>query len=214
MHANAASHGERLTPKLACPTSLHLGEELRLLDTTVDTCVLPCYADGTAAQPGSTALSAAASAIGSVQLSADPSAGPWPQQQQQQQLEDHLHRTTLYNSNHPASSSHSSAHNAAGTSSLSSLAQQLPSVDSGVVGAVPDVSTAAAPGDLPPRWFLAYPHLQQLRVTACGATGQLPVELLSARQLSSLVLSRNKIRGTLPSQLVLLQVSIKLCPVG
>lgn len=70
------------------------------------------------------------------------------------------------------------------------------------------VATAppAAPGELPRSWFLAYPYLQQLRVTACGARGKLPAELLSAKQLSSVVLSRNKIEGTLPQQLILLQV--------
>jgi hypothetical protein len=68
-------------------------------------------------------------------------------------------------------------------------------------------AAAAEPGNLPPRWFAALPRLTQLRVVGCRARGSLPAELAAARQLNSLVLSHNKITGSLPEQLVQLQVS-------
>jgi hypothetical protein len=67
-------------------------------------------------------------------------------------------------------------------------------------------AAAAEPGHLPPRWFQALPRLTQLRVVGCGARGSLPAELSAARQLNSLVLSHNKLTGSLPEQLVQLQV--------
>jgi hypothetical protein len=73
----------------------------------------------------------------------------------------------------------------------------------------PPAAAAAAPGSLPPRWFQVLPRLTQLRVVGCGARGSLPAELAAARQLNSLVLSHNKLTGSLPEQLVQLQVRLQ-----
>jgi hypothetical protein len=70
-------------------------------------------------------------------------------------------------------------------------------------------AAAASPGSLPPRWFQVLPRLTQLRVVGCGARGRLPAELAAARQLNSLVLSHNKLTGSLPEQLVQLQVRLQ-----
>ncbi|KAF8066351.1 hypothetical protein HT031_002675 [Scenedesmus sp. PABB004] len=61
---------------------------------------------------------------------------------------------------------------------------------------------AAAPGELPPRWFAALPSLRYLRVSGCGVRGPLRGgAVAAARQLTSLVLARNALRGPLPLEL-------------
>jgi hypothetical protein len=65
----------------------------------------------------------------------------------------------------------------------------------------------ARSGELPYSWFSAYPHLVHLRVVGCGASGVLQGgRIAGAKRLASLVLSHNKLQGTLPDSIVGLQV--------
>jgi hypothetical protein len=72
-------------------------------------------------------------------------------------------------------------------------------------------ATLTAPGDLPASWFLAFPRLSHLRVTGCGAGGVLHrLPLTATKQLASVVLSRNRLRGSLPAELAQLQVRCRV----
>lgn len=73
---------------------------------------------------------------------------------------------------------------------------------------VPPIGTdPARSGELPYSWFAAYPHLVHLRVVGCGAAGALQGgRIAGAKRLASLVLSHNKLQGTLPDEFVGLQV--------
>jgi hypothetical protein len=67
--------------------------------------------------------------------------------------------------------------------------------------------SAGVPGEFPYSWFVAYPRLTHLRVVGCGAAGVLRgAPVAQAKHLASLVLSHNRLQGTLPDEVAGLKV--------